>query len=171
MAAHPEVAGGAGGTAPSDLTGSAGESLTAMRRRRSDLTNRFIAYVNALVADMVRTFPGDPVVDRVKSKVTVCANIKPDKIVANIGEVLYNFSGKIYERDEDFFLGQDFREIAEDATNKEHAKSGLYVANRVKSMYKKLPRERREAYLDLLTDMTDLFLEITDLARALEKTR
>lgn len=133
--------------------------------------NRFIAHVQGLVADMIATFPGDPVVDRVKTQVTVCANVKPNKIVANIGEVLYSFHEKIYARDEEFFLGQSFAGVADDATNKEHAKSGIHIAGRVKAMYKELPVERREGYLTLLADMTDLFLEITALARKLEAMR
>ncbi len=167
--ATADVSGGAGASA--NLADGTGESLTAARRRMSLLMNQFIAYVQGLVADMIATFPADPVVDRVKTQVTVCANIKPNKIVANIGAVLYSFHKKIYARDENFFLRQTFAEVADGAVNKEHAKSGMHIANRVKAMYKELPVERREAYLTLLADMTDTFLEISALARKLEAMR
>lgn len=135
------------------------------RRLLAEWKQKFIAHVKSLVADMIETFPGDPVVNRVQNQITACAAIKPEKIIYNIGEVLYSFHEKIYDKDEAFFLKQTFDEIARDATNKKHAVDGIHIANRVKSMYGRLPLEARNAYLELLISMLDLFLYITTLSQ------
>lgn len=135
------------------------------RRLLAEWKQKFIAHVKSLVADMIETFPGDPVVNRVQNQVTACAEIKPEKIIQNIGEVLYSFHTQIIDKDEAFFLKQTFDEIARDATNKKHAVDGIHIANRVKAMYGELPPEARDAYLNLLVSMLDLFLFISVLSQ------
>jgi hypothetical protein len=168
MAAEHAVdgSGGAGGGLE-DVAASV--SATGARRALSALKLKFISYVKALVADMVKAFPGDPIVGRVQSQVTACAEIKPEKIIYNIGDVLFGFHKPIYDRDASFFLKQTFKTIASGASNQDHAKSGIHIADRVRELYTKLPEPRRKGYLELLVTMTDTFLEIADLSEKLAR--
>jgi PBP1b-binding outer membrane lipoprotein LpoB len=153
--------GGAGGGAAA-ITASDVERAKKMKAR---YVNEFLAYLKKLVADMVRTFPTDPVVARIKNKVTAGAEVNPEKVMTLIGEALASFEEKLESRDEDYFLNNDFKDLADDAKNEEHKRDGLHLADSVKKMYKSLPATRREEYMDMLNDMLDLFYEAVSLAR------
>jgi len=122
-------------------------------------------HVKELVADMVTTFPGDLIVDRIKNKVTAGADVNPENVVTLIGEALFSFEKQLTEEDEEYFLKNDFARIAHEAKNPQHKKDGLHLAEMVKGMYKSLPPERRKAYMDKLNTMLDIFMDAAAIAR------
>ena len=152
------ASGGAGGRVTA-------ADVTRLSRQKSLLVTQFIAHVKKLVADMVATFPTDPIVDRIKNKVTAGAEINPEKVVTLVGEALYSFEEHLTTRNEDYFLENEFDGISREARNEQHKKDGLHLAAKVKAMYKSLPLGRRAEYMDRLNEMLDIFLEAVQLTR------
>ncbi len=118
----------------------------------------FTSVLRVIVRDLARQYPNDVVVARVQKRITLAASVNPGAVVEVVGGYLYRHRDLIYSDDGGaaFFLA-DARvgEAALAAPDVAH-----HLVPRLQQYARTLDAAGRQAYIDLVVELLDEYVEI-----------
>jgi hypothetical protein len=122
-------------------------------------TEGFVASLKLLMADLCRRFPQDALVDRMRKRISLAADVCPTTLVELVGSHLYPYREQIYGENADFFLDSEFREEYARATDDEKVAIAVHVVPKVKQAWREAGPEEREAYAEAVQGLLDDYIE------------
>jgi len=132
--------------------GAAGGSLVAY-------VEAFVSTVKTLMADLSARYPHDPLVDRMKKRIALAADICPITLVEFVGSHLYPYRERIYGEDDSFFLDNAYEEEFERATDAEKVAIASHLVPKVKQAWRDATLDEREIYAELVQSLLDDYIE------------
>ncbi len=115
--------------------------------------------IKALVLDIMKRCPSDPVIARIHKRVGAAVSIDPLSVIKLAGPHLYKYQKKIYDRDESFFLENDYDTELKAAKNPERIDAAQYLIPRIKECARTLSPAEKEMYKDTVVELLDDYVE------------
>jgi hypothetical protein len=126
-----------------------------------DVVNEFNKSIKKMTNEMHARFPKDDVVLRAKKRISLATNQIPVWVISEVGMHMFKYYKQINERDEKFFLENDYdAEMAHTLeVNPESAKLSAYLMPKIKETWAETSKEEQEDYYTRIYELLVGFIE------------
>lgn len=123
----------------------------------------FVATCKTLMTDLCARYPNDPLVDRMKKRIILAADICPITLVEFVGSHLYPYRERIYSEDASFFLENEYEAEFERATDAEKVAIAAHLLPKVKQAWRDATPAEQEMYAELVQSLLDDYIEFLSI--------
>jgi hypothetical protein len=126
----------------------------------AELVDKFNRSVKTLAIDMVKHFPQDAQVYRIKERITLSSNVTPMFIIETMGPYLLKYREQICRGDHDFFISNSYDADLRDAVDEEKADMVNYLMPKLKDAFVGKSDDEKVSYMEAVQDMLDYYLDL-----------
>ena len=123
----------------------------------------FLGCVKLLLGALGRKYPHDPLVDRLRKRINLAADICPTGIIEYVGSHLYPYREQIYGEDDAFFLNNAFTEEFTRATDSDKVAIAAHLVPLLKQAWRESADEERSSYTEAAQSLLDDYIEYLSL--------
>lgn len=127
----------------------------------TEFANSICRIIRKLVAELVRAFPRDATVDRVKKRLFLATDSCPIFVAETVGAYLFPYRAEVWSHDEGFFLENSYDQELRAAVSTEKVDYVEYIMPLVKNLWRAgtTPEDVKQDCRESVSRILDLYIE------------
>jgi hypothetical protein len=126
--------------------------------------NQFNGILKRLTIELVKRYPNDAVIDRARKRIMLAIDTVPMFVIGEVGPTLYEYRQQIYDKDEQFFIENDYDKEIRASVDAEKRDLSAYIIPKVKEAWGDADPVEKGQYADIAVDLLDCYMDYLALA-------
>ena len=128
------------------------------------LINESNSVLKKLCCELAVAYPHDPMVSRAKKRVMLAIDIDPHSVFQTVGRHLFVYRNEIYGSDIKFFIEASYSDEIDNTAkkNQDLANMSSLIISRIKSLISAVDVTRQKAYMGMVQQLLDNYVDFVD---------